>query len=125
LNNTDKFEIWLYYGCKANNCIRWKLQNNRRFSIYGLQSGYTIKLTDSTGRILFKSVTAENEHSLIIYGKKTGSVTLSIKDRKSNTLKKNYISTSEHLQKQRQHSSERGSIFQQHHAKTVISVGTV
>jgi hypothetical protein len=99
LDNPEKFEIWLNYGCMANNCIRWKLKNNRRFSIYGLQSGYTIELTDSTGRNLYTSVTADNEHSITISGLKSGFIILCIEDRKSNTLKKNCISVSKQQQK--------------------------
>lgn len=97
MNNTEKIDIWLNYGRAADDSICWKLQNNRRFSIFGLESGHIIELIDTVGRKIFSTITADNEHSITVSGVKNGCVVLYIKDKYRKILKINNISLTECL----------------------------
>lgn len=94
MNDIENDEIRLSYGCAVDNGIQWKLKNNRRFSICGLQSGYMIVLGYVSGKRLFSTMTTSNAFSITISHSKSGCIIISIKDRNLNILKRSFISVS-------------------------------
>jgi hypothetical protein len=76
----------------SNTRIQWKLLQNRELSINGLKSGYSISITDLSGRNLFNTTAASTGTSIDISKTKTGCVILTITDKNKNIVTRNKIS---------------------------------
>lgn len=76
----------------SNDQVLWKSLGNREISFGGIQPGYSLVLTDVSGKLMYRATAAGDKLSIDISKMKPGCAILTVSDRSKNILKKCRIS---------------------------------
>lgn len=67
--------------------IQWKLKANREVSVNGLQPGYTVTLTDLSGRQFYSGISRSSMERITVSSMKSGCLVLTIKNQSKKIVK--------------------------------------